>query len=91
MVQSSAPYKAEYIIEHARRFILTPNPDARDVPFHALQLTAMNCGMRFDELMKVRMDTLKCTKYEIPFPIEERTKQSFRDVDMCYEHGRVKV
>ena len=78
MVQSSAPYKAEYIIEHTRRFILTLNPDAWDVLLHALQRTAMNFGMRFYELMKVRMDTLKCTKFAISFYIEERTRTEFQ-------------
>ena len=38
----------------------------------------MNCGMRFDELMKMKMDTIKRTKYGISFSIEERTKTEFQ-------------
>lgn len=36
----------------------------------------MNCGMRYDELVKIRIDHLKCTKYGIEFTIKGRCKNS---------------
>lgn len=43
---------------------------------HAFLLTAMNCGMRYDELSKVRMEHFTATKYGIGFGIAERCKNS---------------
>ena len=60
---TSLPYKAEYVIDHAKMFLSTDSFDIRNVLLHAIQLTAMNCGMRFNETMKLKMDSFKCTKH----------------------------
>ncbi len=36
----------------------------------------MKCGMRYDELLKVKMENFKCAKYGIEFRIGERYKTS---------------
>ena len=72
--KSSALYKTEHIVEHEKEFLMTDKPDTRDFLLHAFQLTAMNCSMRYDELMKLKMDSFKCTKHVVSFSVQERTK-----------------
>ncbi len=79
--KSADPVTTEHVIEHGRRFILTPSVDPRDLLLHAFLLTVMNCGMRFDKSSKVRLDSFKCTKYGMSFSVEERTKNDCRKRD----------
>ncbi len=74
IAKSSLLYKAEYVIEHASKFLTSKFPDARDILLQAFQLTETNCRMPYDELMKVKMDSFNCTKHGISFSVEERKK-----------------
>lgn len=77
VVRTAPPLSAEHVIEHGRKFMLTKCAiDKRDIMLHAFFLTAMNCGMRYDELSKVRMENVTTTKYGIEFSIVERCKNS---------------
>lgn len=50
--------------------------DKRDIALHAYLLTAMNCGMRYDELAKVKTENFTATKYGVEFGIAEKCKNS---------------
>lgn len=79
VVRTAPPLSAEHIIEHGRRFIvhiLGGYMDKRDIELHASLLTSMNCGMRYDELSKIRRENVTSTKYGIEFGIGQRCKNS---------------
>lgn len=76
MSQYAPPISSEHIIEHGEKFLTSKFVHVRDIMIHTFLLTAMNCGMRYDELAKIRIDHLKCTKYGIAFEIKERCKNS---------------
>ena len=71
---TASPIQIEHVVEHAKKFLLCDSSDLRDELLHALLLTGMNCGMRLDELTKIRMECFKCTKYGIQFSILEGVK-----------------
>ena len=79
ITRSADPITAEHIIEHGKKFLIGKISDPRDVLLHAFLLCGMNCGMRFDELCKVRFSSLKCTKYGVTFSISERTKNQCKN------------
>ncbi len=64
---------AEQIIEHGKAFVIgkddSTSPEIRNLKLHAFFLTDTNCGMRYDEQSKVKMEKFKCTKYGIEFGI----------------------
>ena len=66
---TAAPIRVKHVLEHEKKFLLERNVDFRDLLLHAIPLVGMNCGMRFDEVTKVRMDSVKCTKYGFSFSI----------------------
>lgn len=80
VVQSAPPLCAEHIMEHGKCFLVSQAPDSdidkRDIMLHDFFLTAMNCGIRYDEFCKLRMENLKATKYDVEFGIAQRTKNS---------------
>jgi len=84
VVRSGPPLSADHIIKHGKSFLLRSmnNPenaqsvDKRDFMLHAMLLVQMNCGMRYDEISKVTMANMKCTKYGISFGIGQITKNS---------------
>lgn len=79
VVKTAPPLCAEHIIEHGKRFMISSSPDTVeriDVMLHAFLLTAMNCGMRYDELSKVRMENVKISKYGCEFGIDVKCKNS---------------
>lgn len=79
VVRTAPPLAPEHIIEHGKRFLVHYSGDVvdkKDIELHAFLLTAMNCGMRYDELSKVRIENVTSTKYGIEFGIGERCKNS---------------
>lgn len=82
VARSAPPLSAEHVIEHGKAFLIPKSRnvedkvDIRDVMLHAFLLIAMNCGMRYDELSKVKMENFKCTKWGIEFGIGEKCKNS---------------
>ena len=77
ITKSADPIESEHIIEHGKKFLLHCNVDTRDILLHAFLLVGMNCGMRFDELSKVKLEILKCKKYGVSFSIHEKTKNDW--------------
>ncbi len=69
----SLPYEAEIIVEYANKVLTNAISDVRDILLHDYQLTAMNCRIRYDTFMKVKIDSFKCTKLGISLSVEERT------------------
>lgn len=72
--RSADPVTVEHLIEHFNPYLLSHDTDIRRVTLHAILLTNMKCGMRFDEISKVRFGTFKCTNYGISFCVPEKTK-----------------
>ena len=66
--QHSAPIiAAEKAIEHGDAFLLGGCLSFRDVLFQSIIFTGVKCGMRLDEVSKVKMDVIKCLPGGISF------------------------
>lgn len=71
--RSAPPLSGEHTIEHGKHFL---DPvDMRDAMLHALLLVAMNSWMWYDEIGKLKIEHLKCTKYAVELGIREKNQK----------------
>lgn len=77
MTRSAPPMTLDIVVDQAKSFWLSEGEfDRRDVSFHAIVLLALNCGLRYAEIEKVKMNQLSVTQHGIRFAINEKTKNS---------------
>ena len=78
LYRTAAVLSDYYVAMYGKQFFLCMNSfDIRDAALHCMFLIGMNCGLRFDEMNKIKMTQVTCTLAEASFNIAEKTKNSF--------------
>ena len=80
LTMRASPLTAELVVAIAKKFVLIENPAVEDLQLHAICLLGLNCGMRWDELAKIPIDTLITSDGLQPseFAIRHSTKKSIQ-------------
>lgn len=83
VARSAPPLTPYLIIEHARQYMIRINDpnfalDIADVLLHALLLTSMNCGMRYDEISKIEMKNVSVHKQGVELGVDVKCKNSIK-------------
>lgn len=73
-----APITVSLIADHAAQFWIGANDsdDIRDVLLHSILLVGINLGLRYDEVMKLRVEHLSTNSDGVTFTLNESIKNS---------------
>lgn len=87
LTRSVPPLTPACVVDHGKLFWLNETKfDRRDVAKHAILLVALNCGLRYSEVEKVKLGQVTVTRHGVSFSINETIKNSIVYNEYTLEH-----